>query len=177
MSLSPLKITGGLNFSGQEEVGDFYWANNERVVLQVLSRQPGLEMPVNYGSLFAINYDGSRKKTIFGHIAGEKQTGSRIPKAQATYAHGVLIDPLLNNKQDILISTYPWARDWETLGEVYRVNIYTGVRKRVTGLPQVGGRAFTDGEGNLLFANGTDKNNHYNLYIQYFGQFHAAIAP
>ncbi|WP_323844828.1 alpha/beta hydrolase family protein [Microbulbifer magnicolonia] len=164
MSLKPLKITGHLRFRGKEEVGDFYWVNDERVVAEIISRKAALDAPVNYGSLFAIDYDGSRGKNIFGWAAGERQTGSRIKKAESTYAHAILIDTLPGNDNEIMVSTYPWARDWESRGEVYRIDIYTGVRDRVTGLPQVGGRAFTDGNGNLLFANGTDRNDDYQLF-------------
>lgn len=98
MSITPLKVTGILRFRGKEEVGDFYWANEERVVTEVWSRKAALESPVSYGSLFAINYDGERGKNIFGHLASEKQLGFRTPKAKATYAHAAIIDPLLNKK-------------------------------------------------------------------------------
>lgn len=164
MSLKPLEITGVLRFRSKEEVGNFYWVNDERVVAEVISRKAALEAPVNYGSLFAIDYDGSRGKNIFGWAAGERQTGSRIKKAESTYAHATIIDVLRDNDKDILVSTYPWARDWETHGDVYRIDIYTGVRDRVASLPQVGGRAFTDGRGNLLFANGTDRDGNFQLY-------------
>ncbi|WP_288130362.1 S9 family peptidase [Microbulbifer sp.] len=166
MSLSPLKITGHLRFRGQEEVGNFYWASDDRVVAEVITKKAALEAPVNYGSLYAINADGTRGKNIFGYAAGERQTGSRIKKAEDTYAHATIIDPLADDKNEILISTYPWARDWETHGDVYRLNIYTGVRRSVVGLPQVGGRAYTDGRGNLLFANGTNRENEYELYTK-----------
>ncbi|QKX18743.1 S9 family peptidase [Microbulbifer sp. YPW1] len=166
MTLSPLKITGSLRFRGQEEVGQFYWASDDRVVAEVMTKRAALEAPVNYGSLFAINADGTRGKNIFGYAAGEQQTGSRIKKAEATYAHATIIDPLVDDKNEILISTYPWARDWETHGDVYRLNIFTGVRRPVVGLPQVGGRAYTDGRGELLFANGTNRKNEYELYAK-----------
>ncbi|WP_299591925.1 prolyl oligopeptidase family serine peptidase [uncultured Microbulbifer sp.] len=166
MTLSPLKIAGALRFGGKEQVGEFYWANDERVVAEVMSRRAALEAPVNYGSLFAMNVDGTRKKTIFGYAAGEQQTGSRIKKAEATYAHATIIDPLVDEKDEILISTSPWARDWESHGDVYRLNIYTGVRKKVVGLPQVDGRAYTDGKGNLLFATGSNRDNDYELYAK-----------
>ncbi|MFI2810544.1 MULTISPECIES: S9 family peptidase [Microbulbifer] len=164
MSLSPLEVTGALRFRGKEEVGDFYWANDERVVAEVISRRAALEAPVSYGSLYAINYDGSRGKNIFGWAAGENQAGSRIKRAESTRARATLIDTLPDDDREILVSTYPWARDWETHGEVLRINIYSGVKDRVVGLPQVGGRAFTDGRGELLFANGTNRSGDYQLY-------------
>lgn len=164
MSLSPMEVTGALRFRGDEEVGDFYWANDERVVAEVMESKASLEAPISYGSLYAIDYDGSNGENVFGWAAGEMQTGSRIRRAEDTYAHATIIDPLLDDDREVMISTYPWARDWETHGEVYRLDIYSGVKKRVAGLPQVGGRAFTDGRGELLFANGTDRENNYQLY-------------
>ncbi|MFV8781842.1 alpha/beta hydrolase family protein [Microbulbifer sp. SA54] len=164
LSMSSLEVTGSLKFRGDEEVGNFYWANDERVVTEVITKSASLEEPLNYGSLYAINADGSRGKNIFGYAAGELQTGSHIKKAESTYAHATVIDPLQDDKNEILVSTYPWARDWETLGDVYRLNIYTGVRRHVVGLPQVGGRAYTDGRGELLFANGTTREYKYELF-------------
>ncbi|WP_444884171.1 alpha/beta hydrolase family protein [Microbulbifer sp. PSTR4-B] len=163
MSINPLKITGHLRFRSKEEVGDFYWANNERIVTEVVSREAALETPIFYGSLFAINYDGTRGKNIFGHLAGERQVGSRLKKAESTYAHPTIIDTLPKEKNKILISTSPWAKDWETIGEILEVNIYNGVQKRITGLPQVG-RAHTDRNGNLTFATGSNRNGERELY-------------
>ncbi|WP_444958340.1 alpha/beta hydrolase family protein [Microbulbifer sp. ZKSA002] len=177
MSITPLKITGLLRFRGKEEVGDFYWANNERVVAEVMSRQSALETPVFYGSLYAINYDGSFGKNIFGHLAGENQVGSLFKKAETTRAHAKIIDPLPQKKKEILISTYPWARNQESRGEVAKLNIYTGVKKRIARLPQVDGRAYTDGAGNLLFADGTDKNNKYQLFIREKNDWHRIKTP
>ncbi|WP_226648402.1 alpha/beta hydrolase family protein [Microbulbifer variabilis] len=166
MSINPLKITGTLRFRGKEEVGDFFWANNERVVAEVMSRKAALEAPVFYGSLFAINYDGTKGKNIFGHLAGERQVGSRFKKAETTYAHATLIDPLLDREKEILVSTHPWANNQESIGEVLRLNIYNGVKKRISRLPQAWGRAYTDQNGNLLFANGTTEEGISQLFFR-----------
>lgn len=166
MSISPLKVTGVLRFRGSDEVGDFYWANDKRVVANVISRQAALEAPVSYGSLYAIDFDGSNGKNIFGWATGSRAESTRIKQVDPTYAHATLVDPLPRDKNEVLISTYPWARNWETLGEVYQLNIYSGVKKKVAGMPQVGGRAFTDNIGELLFANGTDRNDEPQLYVK-----------
>ncbi|WP_445355952.1 alpha/beta hydrolase family protein [Microbulbifer sp. EKSA008] len=177
MSISPLKITGFLRFRGKEEVGNFYWANNERVVTEVISRRAALETPVNYGSLYAINYDGSEGKNIFGHLAGQRQVGSRLKKTETTYAHATIIDPLIHKEKEILISTYPWAKNQESKGEVARLNIYTGIKRGSIRLPQVDGRAYTDGAGNLLFADGTDENNNHQLFYRGENKWHRVKNP
>ncbi|WP_299942281.1 prolyl oligopeptidase family serine peptidase [uncultured Microbulbifer sp.] len=166
MSMKPLAITGGIRFKGKEEAGNFYWANDERVVIEVLSRKAGLEAPIFYGSLYAINNDGAQGKYIFGYLTGrkKKQLGARIKKAKPTLAHAVIIDPLPEKKNKILVSTRPWANNWENPGEVLEIDIYSGVKKRITGLPIANGRAYTDGNGNLLFARGTNKEALPQLY-------------
>ncbi|MDP5208973.1 hypothetical protein [Microbulbifer sp. 2205BS26-8] len=66
---------------------------------------------------------------IFGHLSGRKQVGSRIKRSESTYAHAVIINPLLKKKDKILVSTTPWAKNGETTGEVLEINIYNGVKK------------------------------------------------
>ncbi|WP_444896524.1 alpha/beta hydrolase family protein [Microbulbifer sp. SSSA005] len=172
MSIDSSEFTGFVRFRGKEEVGDFYWANNERVVIEVMSRKADLEAPVSYGSLYAVNYDGSKRKTIFGHLAGERQTGTRFKKAVSTYAHATIIDPLPQKKKEILISTFPWKNDWESKGEVIRLDIYTGLKKSSIGLPQIFGRAYTDGSGKLLYADGTDKSGRPQLFFREKSEWH-----
>ncbi|AWF82208.1 hypothetical protein BTJ40_15965 [Microbulbifer sp. A4B17] len=44
------------------------------------------------------------------------------------------------------------------------VNVYTGAERKIIGLPQSYGRAYTDGQGNLTFATGTDKKRNPEPY-------------
>ncbi|WP_444946368.1 alpha/beta hydrolase family protein [Microbulbifer sp. VTAC004] len=163
LSLDDFEITGGLRLKGKDEVGHFYWANNERVITEVMSRRAALETPIFYGTLFAVNFDGSKAKNIFGYLASEMQTGTRLKRAKATYAHATIIDTLPEDKNKILLSTSPWANDWETTGEILKVNIYSGVKTRITGLPQVG-RAHSDGLGNVVFATGSNRKGIREIY-------------
>ncbi|WP_308365254.1 MULTISPECIES: prolyl oligopeptidase family serine peptidase [unclassified Microbulbifer] len=162
--LPDFSVAHVLRLPKKMHVGEFLWASNKRVVLRVLSSIASLESPVDYGTLYAIDYDGKNGRNIFGHLTGKMQTGSHIKKAESSYAHATVIDPLIDDNDEILISTYPWANNGESIGGVYRLNIYSGVKNLITNLPQVGGRGFTDGKGNLLFANGVDKEAKYRLY-------------
>ncbi|HEY8570294.1 alpha/beta hydrolase family protein [Microbulbifer sp.] len=164
MSISPLKVTGSLRLRGKEEVGGFFWANDERVIVSTINSQVAADAPVNYGSWFAVNADGSKGENILA-FSGGMQLGTRI-KRRAGYVHAEIIDPLVDNEKEILISTYTWARDRASRGDVYRVNIYTGVRQSISDLPVPGGRAYTDERGELIFANGTNRNNDYELYTK-----------
>ncbi|WP_444893172.1 alpha/beta hydrolase family protein [Microbulbifer sp. TRSA001] len=164
MSLETRKVTGLLRFRGEEEVGDFFWANHERVVAEIVSRQTSLETPVTYGSLYAINYDNTKAKNIFGHSSGEMQTGTRFKKAKATYAHADLVDPLIHKDKKILISTRPWAQNQEAIGEILELDIYSGIKKKVAKLPEVDGVVHTDNKGNIAFATGVNEESYKQLY-------------
>ena len=69
-----MKAVGGVKLVGNDEVGSFFWANHERLVMKVISRKPWEKEPNYYGELFGINCDGSQKKLLFGYRAKDSLT-------------------------------------------------------------------------------------------------------
>eukprot|EP00487_Bulimina_marginata_P001870 TRINITY_DN14406_c0_g1_i1.p1 TRINITY_DN14406_c0_g1~~TRINITY_DN14406_c0_g1_i1.p1 ORF type:complete len:175 (-),score=20.82 TRINITY_DN14406_c0_g1_i1:131-655(-) len=125
-----LKPLSGSKLPSRLEIDQYYWVNNERVVISLAKRDPWLEEPVSYGELFAINMDGSRGKMIYGYRAGEKQTGSFIKKKESTFGWGEIIDILPEDEKHILISSTPMSTSEERAATVLKLNVYTGVIKR-----------------------------------------------
>ncbi|WP_227006567.1 hypothetical protein [Shewanella donghaensis] len=64
-------VTFALGSTSKDQPADYYWVNNERVIVQVEQVRGFLEKPENYGEIFALNYDGSKRKMIFGYRAQE----------------------------------------------------------------------------------------------------------
>jgi len=164
---SKFKPVGFANFSGHEEVGDYHWVNNERVVIELVRRSPSSEAPSSYGELFAINKDGKKGKMIYGHRAGEAQTGSHIKKKKSTFGWGEIIDVLPEDEKYILISSTPMSNTAERLASVYKLNVYTGILKRKQGTSPVSfSRFVSDKNGKVRALVGTDKHNERQLYIK-----------
>ena len=86
----------------REEVGDFYWASNERVVVGVARYNPSETTRSFYGGeLYAVNVDGSKADRIFTFRSesGRKKKNSGI--AYGGYAF--VEDALESDRRSILI--------------------------------------------------------------------------
>ena len=162
-----MKNLGSANFAGHSEVGDFYWVNNERVVIKIVQREPWLEKPQFYGELYAVNYDGSYANMIYGYKAGDVQIGTRIHKKKAIRGWGDIIDVLPNDPRQILISSTPQSSTGERTADIYKLDVYTGVIKKKLGQAPIPFANFlTDGEGNIRAVVGTNHNNDRKIYLK-----------
>jgi dipeptidyl aminopeptidase/acylaminoacyl peptidase len=160
-----LEAISGSKLPGKLEVGQYYWVNNERVVISLSKREPWQEEAVSYGELFAINMDGSKGKMIYGYRSGEKQTGSLVKKKKSTLGWGEIIDILPEDDKHILISSTPMSNTGERKATVLKLNVYTGIaKKKIAKSPVSFARFLTDAQGKVKLVVGTDKNNNAQLF-------------
>ena len=160
------------------EVGGYYWVNNERVVIEVNQREPWRKEPLFYGELYAINLDGSRGEMIYGYrsidaVEAREQKHSRMKKKKRIQGWADIIDLLPSDEKHILISSTPWDSEGDRLAAVYKLNIYNGKinKKRIAGAPAPYASFISDGEGKIRAATGRDKNNVDRLYFRKGGQW------
>lgn len=161
IQLSATRISAILQFVRNAEVLDFYWANDDRVICTFGSRVPGRGALVyTAGEIYAMDADGKKKKSIFGYRSGlESRVDSRIKEAKPINAAGLVIDPLHDDRSNILIAAYPFAG--RTLAEVaptiYKVNVYTGARKKQGPVPFRSFNYLVDRAGTVRAANSFDR--------------------
>ena len=55
-----------LEFESDRQIGDFYWANNERLLMRLDYFQSWYAAPTSAGEWFAVNIDGKKKENVFG---------------------------------------------------------------------------------------------------------------
>ncbi|MBU2969634.1 alpha/beta fold hydrolase [Pseudoalteromonas sp. C2R02] len=162
-----LKLVGSASFAGNLELGRYYWVNNERVVINVVQKDPWSETPSSYGELYSVNLDGSKGKMIYGYRSGEWNIGSRLKKKESTSGWGEIIDILPEDKKHILVSSTPMSATGERYASIFKLNVYSGVIKKKLGRSPVSfSKLLTDIEGNVKIAVGTDNNNISQMYIK-----------
>jgi len=165
VELSTNKIINVVRFSGNSEVGYYEWINNERLALQKLYLRGWTDHPLYYGEIFGIDADGSGGKYLVGY-QGEMQTGSRLKKATPVYGYSYILDPLVNDKKHMLVYTIPWSASKEPTTVVYRVNVKTGVRKRITRSPSRMAAFLTDNQGQVRISLSTDDYINQTIHIR-----------
>lgn len=141
MSLTDFKSVGSIDIDlqgGKNEVGNFWWATNDRVVGEIMQFERGSEFPVSYGELFASNSDGSNATILFGARA---TAGLNVILGE--YLHRLPAEP---NK--ILVRTEQWRKKRNAIPEVHKLDIRNGKYRRaeVRGLAPAT-RFLTDNEG------------------------------
>jgi hypothetical protein len=158
---SNFKAVGGADFGDKEEVGEIYWANNERIVIEVLINEPWDDRARFYGELYAIDYNGKRGVMLYGHRAGERSIGTKMPKRGGIVGHAEIISLLPNEEDQILISSRPQSANGGRTATVHRLNVKSGkMSNMVAGSPMSYGKFMADNSGSVKIAYGIDKDYH-----------------
>jgi len=165
LSTDTFKVSHAIRFPNDAQVGNYYWVNNERIVLAKEYIKGWKDHPEFHGELFGVNADGSRGKYLVGY-QGEMQTGTRIKKATPILGTSYVLDPLIHDRRKMLILTYPWSASNEPHTIVYEVDIYSGKRKRVTRSPSRMAGFLTDHDGNVRVAVSNDDYINQKIYTR-----------
>lgn len=164
------KLHHAVFFPSNAQVGDYYWVNDDRIVLQKEYLKGWQDHPIYYGELYAVNADGSKPIYLFGYNSGQQQAGSNIKKNTPIRATAYILDPLPNDKRYMLVNAIPWGNtrtlSYEKKQDVYRVDVYKGKRRKVTRSPIGQARFLTDHEGKVRFVTGEDKTNTTKLFYR-----------
>jgi dipeptidyl aminopeptidase/acylaminoacyl peptidase len=175
LSFESKKLINAINFPGKAQVGNYVWANDERLVLQKVYLKGWTDVPQYYGELFAVNADGTQDTYLFGYNSGIQQTGSNIKKNTPIKATAYILDPLINDDKYMLVNAIPWngsrKLNYEASQDVYRVNLYSGKRNRIMGSPIGQTRFMTDSNGKVRFAAGEDKQNNTKVFYRSEGEW------
>jgi len=159
------ELLGRVSFGRSNEVGNYHWVNEERVVVEVLDAASGKEAPAYFGELFAANYDGTEGELIFGYRSGGSQTGIRVRKKNSDFAWAEIIDVLPDNKKQILISTVAMSRAGDKRAKAVQLDVYSGLeKKRIMWSQFPRGRFYTDTSGTVRLV--TSHSPDGSLHIQ-----------
>lgn len=161
------KTVGSALLAGKDEVGDFYWVNDERLVIAIVRQQPWLKEARYTGELFAINYNGEKGEMIFGYRNHQNQTGSRIKTKKAEFAWASIIDLLPEDKEHIVIKSTPMKAGGDAIASVYKLNVYSGKhRKHGSKAPTRYANIITDTDGKAVLASGMTANNKVEAFVK-----------
>ncbi|GGZ07620.1 alpha/beta hydrolase family protein [Shewanella fodinae] len=168
-----MKLMHSVFFAGNAQVGSYAWVNDERLVLAKEYLKGWDAQPQYYGELMAVNADGKKASYLFGYASTEQQAGSHIQKNTAIDATAYILDPLPNDKRYMLVSAIPWGNHTtltrDILQDVYRVDVYRGVRQRLMTAPVGNARFMTDTNGEVRIAVGEDSKNDTQVFYRHDG--------
>lgn len=135
-----------------ESVNQFYWVNDDWLLLTMARETGALAQPSPTGELFSMSADGSRRNVL---------TGPR--SRDGDYVIASLVDLLPAEPNNVLIYTYSY-REREPFLDLYRMRIETGRKRREGRIPVRSTRGqqvqiITDNTGFPRIAVGIDPEN------------------
>jgi dienelactone hydrolase len=156
LSSDTFKLLGGTNFKPPKEVGDFFWATDERLLISVAQKRGWEEKPSNYGEIFGVNYDGSKGELLFGYSINASSP-SLFKGKEASRAWGEPLHRLPDNPDEVLIKSTPMSDGGDRLTEIKRLNIHSGILSKILMAAPISYAKFlTDENGNIITATGTN---------------------
>ena len=156
LSSDTFKLVGGTNFKAPKEVGDFFWANDERLLINVAQKRGWEEKRSNYGEIYGVNFDGSKGELLFGYSINAS-TPSLFKGKEASRAWGEPLHRLPGNPDEVLIKSTPMSNGGDRLTEIKRLNIHTGILSNTLMAAPISYANFlTDKQGNIITATGTN---------------------
>lgn len=136
------------------QVIDFWWASDNRVIYTEGTKVSGWDRPFSTGEIFGINADGSMPKLLFGY-----HTGLR--------AHADVITTLRNDPKHVLISVSPWETGVEgAFNDVELLDVDTGATRPVGKAPFRNADFVADNHGDVRFAQGYDSHAYPVVYYR-----------
>jgi dipeptidyl aminopeptidase/acylaminoacyl peptidase len=162
---SDRKITASISIPGDRtHVEDFWWVNDERLVISPSEKFGDLEQPQLTGDLYAIDANGGKGELLVGQSLESEGPGTRIQPKRVEPVFAEVIDDLADDDKFVLIAVTPFSNDPFT--RVERLNVYTGARSRVASAPIRNARFVTDNSGEVRFARGQDVDLIERLYYR-----------
>ncbi|MFT7685570.1 MAG: hypothetical protein ACI9FB_000913 [Candidatus Azotimanducaceae bacterium] len=133
-----LAYLGELAFAQNREVGEFYWANDTRVIAEVHQLTPGSKVSQYSGELVAINYSGEFLSQIQVGIDNKSLLAIKI------------VDPLPDNSENVLVSSLPMASINGTRGIAILLNVFDEIDERqIALLPEAPAHFHVDNNGDI----------------------------
>ena len=156
VNLATHKVTYVLRPEGELTIGPFYWANDERVVIQMVEHE---ELPGRAGLAgrdLRRGRDRPQRRIIFGYRAGELQAGSHIRKAAAERAWGLVIDTLRNDPKRAHRGASMDEARGDRIVAISKLDVYRAQDAR-RGEPHRRGIVLADENGELRIAEGSTR--------------------
>ena len=150
LKTASLEANHVVQFTGEsEQVGDFQWVSNERLVVTLERFQKSeMERPFSYGDLFSVNADGKKGKKIFSY---QLPPNTRKKKNSGVGFGGFasMIDGLEDDNKHALIRACGFGGG---SCAIYRINVFNGSLRDRQKLPNNSADVVIDSDNQAQYA-------------------------
>jgi len=154
------KITGRKD----SVVDDFWWANNERLVVSMAQKYGARDQPVAIGELHAVNVDGKQARLLASPYGVNDDHGITDRISTQLESAVYMLDTLRGDPDNVLVYAMPLVSD--PFMSIEKLNIYSRRRTRVARVPVQRASFIADASGEVRFAHGAGTDNVTKLFYR-----------
>jgi len=160
------KVTGTFSPGRNAHVGNFYWAKDGRVLLDISEKYGSVDQPSSTGELYSVAADTGRAEIMVGYRVDDGGPGTMIkPKKGSEMAYAEIADLLPGDEHGVLVSITPFSSEI-TYSTAERMDIRSGRRTVVARSPVQRATFAADNHGEVRFVHGAGSDNSNKLYYR-----------
>ncbi len=158
------KVTGGFSIGKNTHVADFWWVNPKRVLISTSRKFGALDNPMLTGDLYGVDADGANAEVLVGQSVDVMTTGSNIVAKKNETVAAFLVDDLVDDENNVVISVSSFGNDPVSRAEI--MDVRNGKRRQIARAPIRNAAFLTDNAGQIRFVRGVDVNSANKLYYR-----------
>ncbi|MDQ1091369.1 dipeptidyl aminopeptidase/acylaminoacyl peptidase [Xanthomonas sacchari] len=144
-------------------VDDFWWANDERIVVSMAERYGTRDQPTAIGQLHAVDADGKNSRLLASPYGINENVNGATFKSSLDPSV-FMLDTLSSDPRSVLVSVVEQSSDPKI--RVEKLDIYNRRRTAVASVPVPRADFVTDHAGHVRFAQGADVANNSKLFYR-----------
>lgn len=161
INLTDMKAQARIDMLGDESVADFWWANDERVLVSAEVKTGSLDQPVGNGKLYAVNVDGTKKKQLLPAVPRGGGSivyfGDILYRDPDRWPKNIVFQGGAYEGQSAMAHQLPKA---------YLLDIYNGGFQPVATGGETLGDLVTDNDGHVRITEGTNERGDHQLFYR-----------
>ncbi len=163
---SDMKRTGLMVLGTRTHVEDFWWVNDDRVLLTTSEKNGPFDTRYATGEIFGMDADGKNQSLLVGWRRGNQAVDSRIKARKQEFIGAFMVDDLRDSDDHVLISVFPFTASEEPFTTLQKLHVRTGARSVIARAPVRRASFTVDHAGIARFASGAGIDRKLKLYYR-----------
>lgn len=145
------KPKANLQVINRQSILNFWWANDERVLVSTMTETGSFDVPVPDGDLYAVNADGTKQKQLIGQVpvapTSQADNFTHIPRNKDFYYFIRLMSVMPDDPSHVVVQAVEQRAGAHQQDQTYQLDIYSGTMRVQTKSPVAGGYLLADNAG------------------------------
>lgn len=167
-STDDLKPVMKFPFSNHKSILDYWWANDERVIIATKTLTGSFDVPIGDGELYAVNVDGTKPKALMGREKfGQLNDFTYLKHDTQVFYFLQFVGLVADDPKHVVVRAYIYNAGQGQISHAYLLNIYSGQVDGTVDTPAQDGAIMMDQEGVVRASWGPDpETGKYRIYVK-----------